>query len=367
MARHKKKTLYQKSLLTFIVLILMLSVFCWVYVYLTMVEYEKSNIDNYMDSIISDLSKNPSKYLELNTKYETNSSIKKSLKENKIEFKQVDSKDNSKYYLYIDANKDASYSTGEEFAQVTLDNSNTVKKLGMLTYNKWSIKEVEGITGTIKIYAPTDAKVNVNGITLTNSDVKDSSKIIGLEEAYDYVDLPKVNYYEIDGIIISPVVESKDNKVTYEDGAYIVDNYFTTEDISEAMQKLTNNYNPLEFTRTWQMFLRAEYSGEKGRGLYKVSPNLIEGTSMYKKAKDWATNVDITFTSIHTLDSTPFTNEKISNITVYNDIAFSCDVYSEMNMTLKSGMKVNEKFNERIYFVYYDGAYRVVAMKSIKE
>ena len=88
---------------------------------------------------------------------------------------------------------------------------------------------------------------------------------------------------------------------------------------------------------------------------------------MYQRAYSWATNVDITFTSIHTLDKDTFTNTKVSNWTVYNENAFSVEVYLEKNMTLIDGQKKKDVLHDIFYYVYYDGAYRLVHMKSVTE
>ena len=291
MAKKKRMTIYKRSLLGWMLILLLISIFCWIYVYLTMIQYEKSNINNYMDTLIKDIIKKPSNYFELDSKFESENAIRNSLKEANIKFKQVDSKSNDKYYLYIDNNNDKSYTTGEEFAIITLDNSKKVKKLGMLNYNIWDIKEVEAVTTTAKIYASEGNNITVNGVKLETKDIKETSKIPEFEEAYEYVELPKINYYEIDNLIVNPIVKNDNNIISLEDGVYRADTYFKTNSIDEAMKKLKNSYNPLEFAETWQMFLRAEYDNEKGRGLARVAPNLIEGTKMYKKAKDWATNV----------------------------------------------------------------------------
>jgi hypothetical protein len=86
---------------------------------------------------------------------------------------------------------------------------------------------------------------------------------------------------------------------------------------------------------------------------------------MYQKAYNWATQVDVTFTSIHTLDKETFTNPKVSNFTIYNENAFSAEVYLEKNMTLIDRQKRQIVLHEMIYFVYYDGAYRVMHMQSV--
>ena len=99
-------------------------------------------------------------------------------------------------------------------------------------------------------------------------------------------------------------------------------------------------------------------------GFYTLTPNLIEGTAIYQRAYNWATQVDITFTSFHTLDKDTFTDIKVDNYIVYNEHAFSVDVYLKKHMTLNDGQKRTDVMNDRFYYAYYDGAYRLINMKS---
>ena len=71
-------------------------------------------------------------------------------------------------------------------------------------------------------------------------------------------------------------------------------------------------------------------------GFYNISKHLIKDSSLYEYAYKWATGEDITFVSSHTLQNPTFTNEKISNFEIYDKNAFSCEVYLEKNMRLKS-------------------------------
>jgi len=60
-----------------------------------------------------------------------------------------------------------------------------------------------------------------------------------------------------------------------------------------------------------------------------------------------------------------FTNEEVKNCIIYNENAFSCEVTLEKNMVVSGKDKVDE-MNDRLYFVYYNGGYKLVDMKSIE-
>ena len=62
-----------------------------------------------------------------------------------------------------------------------------------------------------------------------------------------------------------------------------------------------------------------------------------------------------------------FVNTKLSNFKIYSENAFSCEVYLDKNMIIKGGKKLTDTMNERMYFAYYDGSWKLVNMQSIKK
>ena len=73
---------------------------------------------------------------------------------------------------------------------------------------------------------------------------------------------------------------------------------------------------------------------------------------------------DITFVSSHRLKNPIFTNEEVKNFIIYNDNAFSCEVYLEKNMIVSGKDKV-DIMHDRLYFIYYEDGYKLVNMESI--
>lgn len=124
---------------------------------------------------------------------------------------------------------------------------------------------------------------------------------------------------------------------------------------SEIPESVSSKIDILKTAKDWSRFMTDDLPGEL-HGLYTVYKFFIKGSDYYKYAYEWATGVDITFTSEHTLDG--FENERISNFTMYNDRCFSCEVYFEKKMTLYynslySGRRT-DVFNSVMYFVYVD-------------
>lgn len=370
--RKKKMTGYKKALLIWFLILLIASEACLIYVSTTLKMYEKGNIEGYMISLIKDMktasnADNINKYLSYNkveSKYEKNSSFEEGYKElfneSKLSYKAKE-KENT-YDIYADDTM---------IASVTLD-SKKVRRLGILSFEEYSIKEIETYSKNgiynIDVYVNSNYDLYINDIKVSDEDLVSKEEIKEYSEVYDKVDLPYENHYKITNLTKKPKIKvmngNEEVKVTNEKSTYYGVSYFKTDDKSAAFAKLTNkDYDPLTFAKNWSLFLTADLPGEK-YGLYTLTPNLVEGTALYKRAYSWATNVDITFTSMHTLDKDTFTNVKMNGFTVYNENAFSVDIYLEKNMTLVNGEKRVDTLNDTFYYAYIDGAYRLITMKS---
>lgn len=370
--RKKKMTGYKKSLLIWFLLLLIASEACLIYVSTTLKMYEKGNIEGYMTSLIKDMKTaskvgNINKYLSYNkveSKYEKNSSFEEGYKElfneSKLSYKKND-KENT-YDIYADDTM---------IASVTLD-SKKVRRLGILSFEEYSIKEIETYSKNgiynIDVYVNSNYDLYINDVKVSDNDLLSKEEIKEYSEVYNKVDLPYENHYKITNLTKKPKIKvmngNNEVKVTNEKSNYYGVTYFKTDDKDAAFEKLTNkDYDPLTFAKNWSLFLTADLPGER-YGLYTLTPNLVEGTALYKRAYSWATNVDITFTSMHTLDKDTFTNVKMNGFTVYNENAFSVDIYLEKNMTLVNGEKRVDTLNDTFYYAYIDGAYRLITMKS---
>ena len=369
--RKKKMSLYKKSLTVFALILLILSEAALIYVSTSLKEYENGNIDNYMSSLIKDMkksanNKNIQKYLSYNnieSIYEKTPSFEEGYKqlfnESKITYKESDK---NTYDIYADENI---------IASVTL-NSKPTHRLGLLSYNKYDISKIETYSKngiySAEVYVNSNYELYINDVKVSEDDLVSKEEIKEYSEAYDKISLPYQNHYKITNLTKKPKITVKDKEnsvnVTNENSIYYALDYFNTNDSEKAFEKLTNkDFDPLEFAKKWSLFLTSDLGGER-YGLYKLTPNLIEGTSIYKRAYNWATQVDITFTSLHSLDNETFTNIKVDNYVVYNELAFSVDIYLEKNMTLINGEKRVDVINDTFYFAYYDGAYRLISMKA---
>lgn len=374
--RIKKWSLYKKSLVIFALTVLIIAEGFLIYVSSALKAYEKGDSASYMTYLCEDLKEASQKgkldkYVDLketNSQYEKKPDINKGyeelLKDSKLTFKRTPEEENT-YDIYAGKQK---------LFKVKINNKGTVHKLGLLVYDKLETDSIKAYSEdglyTVNMDVASGYTLYINDIKANKEDLKSSAMIKNFEEAYDYVNLPKLDHYEIKGLSYKPEIEVKDEKGNKVDIINSGDTLYAAgfkklDTYEEAKKYIKDDFNPMDFAKTWSKFLTADLEHLPAMGLYEITPYTIEGTSMHKKAVAWATNVDIQFTSIHTLDS--FTGEKLSNFTIYNENAFSVEVYLEKNMTLDRGEKKTDVMHDIFYYVYDGSHYKVVAMTSVAE
>lgn len=373
---------FKKFLIIYISILVVLSAAFLIYVNSCLVKYENSQINNYVTTIEKELTASAkkgkiSKYITCNNteigkyeksgaKYEDglNELVKSSTLSHKL---NLESKDKSAPIYDI-------YAGDTKIATVKLKVKRYVTKLTLLTYPEWEITEMtstiaEGLY-SYEIVAPANYKVNVNGKELSKDDIAKSTNANGLDDFNKYSSVASTVTYKVDKLIFKPEVKiyDTDNKeVSYsENGSTITANanYYTTNDIKDAMSHLKSDFDVIGFAENWSKFLTDDLSGGT-HGFETLKPNLINNSYMWKMARAWATSVDITFTSKHSLKNPAFTNESVSNFIIYGDTAFSCDVYLEKNMNVARIGDQTDKMNEKMYFVLKDGNWKLVCMQAI--
>ncbi len=148
-----------------------------------------------------------------------------------------------------------------------------------------------------------------------------------------------------------PQISIYDNlggKVEYSFGDKLNITKFASEDT--VPDNLLKDAAVLEFARSWSLFMTNDLSG----GLNSLSKYLLKDTYLYQVAYKWATGIDRTFTSIHSLYNPPFVNEKVSNYVKYSENCFSCDVYLVKRMRIANGLNVDDELSRKIFFVKVD-------------
>lgn len=371
--RWKRKSNYSKSLILVTVLFLLLGGIFLGYVYNSMIIYERNLVDNYIkylatsgkltEKIDNDLFA-VSKYEKKNAKI--TDGIKKVLKSKDLVIKKDTKESKDEVFVYNLLIKDNTICT------VSLKSAKKYRRMAILTIDEWEVVDTKTYfdNGVYKyeITIPSDYKLMVNNTEASDEDIASEGDEKGLERLTKYIEINKSKTYDINNLVYEPSIKIKDSnnkEVQYEekDGKIIVSKkYKEVATLDEAKEYIKGDFNILKFAENYSLFLTNDFHGRSGFNY--ISTNLIKDSYMYEYLHGWATQVDITFVSNHRLKNPVFTNEEVKNFIIYNDNAFSVEVYLEKNMTVNGQDRV-DKMHDRLYFIYYENSYRLVDMKSI--
>ena len=384
--KKRKKLFFKKFLTTYVIVLTVLMILTILYVINSLLTYKKLQVNNYlssvMDKVISSGKKGKiSKFIDVSSinlseyeskKTKTDKVIAETLKTSELVYKlNNDSTDlnNPIYDVYIN---------NKPFLKVSLNGEKKITRLGLLTMQDWKVNKIEMVTDKglydCIIEVPNEYKVYVNDIEVKESDKVKGETLEELNELSKYADLPYIEQYKISNLLKEPKIEIKDKNgkvVTYEKDGETYSVKLETEKISDekdALQKIKGNIDIKQIAKDWSLYLSNDLGGSL-HGFYKINQYLIKDSYMYKYAYKWATNVDITFISQHTFDNPAFSNIKVSNFEIYNENAFSCEVYLEKNMLLtkRGNRKIQDVMNEKMYFAYYNGEWKLVNMQSLSK
>lgn len=305
-------------------------------------------------------------------------------------------------------------SNGCKVASATLNHEGQETRLLIFTLDRWSVEKIEVSGYEFHLTVPASVIVKNDGQVLTGTitdgmatyDLRsltplnvEIGDILGNSVPYDQSNLPTftdyrvtipVNYtiqgvetVPVEAASLEPIEELKYVKeycpevpdtatyvlrlLTDEPDFQILDASgnpvdYTLENRSVTIAgefagqdtlPLSVDIDPLEVAKLWSLFMTQDLTGSNN-GYGQLSPYLIKGSYLQDVAYQWATGIDITFTSSHTLKDPPFQVETVSNYVVYADTCFSCDIRLEKKMVLRTGEEVDDIINSTFYFVKYD-------------
>lgn len=368
--KKQKKSKFKKFLNIYVIILFILMLAFLGYVADSLVKYEKNQTENYIEGIINNLkkaSKNKKieKYIDISkidisefekTNVSVNEGFNELLNTNNITYKlNKSSTENEKpiYDIYANDNK---------ILEISLNGTKKENRLGLLTFNSWKTEKIEPKmeTGlyTCNILVPNNCKVYINDKELTEEQITEKIQNEGLAQISRYVEIPYIVKYEVNNLLKEPdvkILDSNENKIEYTKKGNTISkklDFIFAQTEEEAKSYIKGEPDILTVAKDWSLYLTDDLDGRL-HGYYNIRKHLIADSEIEKFAYNWATGVDITFVSSHTLLNPTFTNKKISNFEIYNENAFSCEVYLQKNLKLKSGGKIIEdKMNERMYFVY---------------
>ncbi len=373
---------FKKALIIYTLVLSSLMLFFLGYVVVSLIEYEKNQVEKYLDNQIKEIvAKSTNKKLEQeitnlerikwskfeSTKTNTAEILEETLTNGSITYKQKEDSfedDKPVYEIYVQDKK---------VFEITLDGTKKVSRLGLLNFSIWKIEKIEnqleeGILN-YKIVIPSNTKAYVNGILVTEEEKIQKEENTALEEVAKYTDIPYNVMYEIKGLHKKPeikVINENNQEVIYD----MTDNmvlkeveYVKIKTQEEAAKQIENIPDILKVAEDWSLYLTDDLGGTL-HGYHTIKNYIMEDSELFKFAYKWATNIDITFISNHTLEKEIFTNEKVENFEVYNKNAFSCEVYLEKNMRV-NGKPLQDKLHDKMYFVNQEGVWKLVNMEAI--
>ena len=257
---------------------------------------------------------------------------------------------------------------GKPFLTVGLRETATTTKLGILTQSEWALESCflraenaenadirlnPDHTYSCTISAPSAFSVMIDGAAAPLADAE-YAPLTEFQYVAPFTGVPEMMTWTYEGLSFEPTVTIVNNagepvELAVKNGVYTAEAKFAST--AEAERIGSAAVDALAIGELWSKFMTNDVGGD-AYGLYTVISNcrLMPDSDIYKKARAWAGNIDITFVSGHTIDS--WTNERVTNYVLYSDDLFSCDVYFEKNMTLRNGAKRTDTFNNRLYFVY---------------
>ena len=361
--RAKRK--FKKILIIYSLSVLLVVFLFLIYIFFTLNAYENNQTGNFLKSTINHLSDDTLLgYLKENGKDESLlDTYKKQVKSKDIEFKKQD-----------DDTFDATLNGRVLFTIKT----KVVKELTKLAIFSYQEREVVSITPYLErgliyydVVIPSNFSIYLDNEKLS-VDATNKEEYKDLSFMYYKDVMPSMATYEINDLTNEKTVVVKDFldkevELKQKDYKYTAElKYYEAETLEEAAKYINDLPKILEMSENWSKFLTKDLTGYYYGFTNTISPYLIEGTSLYQMAYNWAHSVDITFTSQHTLGNPPFTNEKLSNFVIYDENAFSCEVYLEKNMYIKGKREVElDIMHDYLYFIKYNGEWKLINIKSV--
>ena len=365
---RNKKPVFWIGLGIYTAVLLALAVAFLIYTDVCLKKYENSQSENYMVSYMD----------EFESKAKSNGFTPSDFSFSNLDMKFVNTDtllgdyiDSLSSYSSFEAVKDpTSYVTeapvfnimadGQMIAKISLKAVNQTKLFAILTVMDWDIDSIEpvcSITVTdYTILAPEGYTPVIDGTAVdTTYQTGEKQNMPGFENISQYVSLPQLLEYKVQNVL-----EESDIKVLNPSGeevpCTIKGNVVTASYSIASSAGLTDERKEeaLEMVQTYEDFLTSDLSGPN-HGLATVQAFLIKDSDYWNLAKQWATGVDITFTSAHTFDNPKYSNVVVDNYCEYSENCYSLHISYNKNMILtRTKEKQTNDFDSTVFFVYVD-------------
>jgi len=376
---------FKKFLAIYVTILVSFMLAFLIYVAHSLIKYENYQIENFIENTIENL-KEASKDKKIKDYIDISKITRGEYEKSDISiddaFNNIFSTQEITYKLSENSKEELLpiydiFADGQKFIEIKLDGTKKENRMALLTLNLWEIREInpthESGLFTYNIMVPNNHTVYINDKILSKEQIKEEKRNEGLTQISKYFEIPYMVKYEVTGLLTKPNVMIYDEKgvqISYkQEGNTITKdlNFVSVETEEEAKQYIEGSIDILQVAKDWSLFLTNDLQGARN-GYVTIKKYLIEDSDIDNSAYKWATGEDIQFVSKHILLNPTFTNVKIGQFEIYSENAFSCEVYLQKNLKLTSkNQKIEDKMHERMYFVCYDGEWKLVNMQSVTD
>ena len=358
--KPKKSPAFRIFLLIWILILVGAGFYATNYVKKTLIEMQSNTPSQMVEDTLAGLKDDQIKELfTFTTKIDEGDQVKNIrdfLASKDYEVKQISGKDS--YGIFKGEKK---------LLTINLNKIKSVSKIGIFNYNLYEMTGIDPCEDKelyhYEITAPSSCTVAV-GDQVLQPDSEDFVDNFG--DAANYVTLPSVRKYVLDHLTKEPDIKITQNgaPVAFEKSADIKISGAGNEKF-DSLAAAGCDFDLMGFAETWSRFLTQDLKGSR-YGFYTVASYLIQDSEQYQKAWNWATQVDITFTSPHTLRNPAFTDQTISNITKYGEGFISADVHLVKHMHItRTNVDHDDVMDSTIYLINYNGEWKVVNMRGV--
>lgn len=213
-------------------------------------------------------------------------------------------------------------------------------------------------------------------VTVNNVVVPDTMKTFSDNPDYEHIaayvnDMPKIVTYNVavlleDARIIAATEDGKAVFINTAEKVCDITDYKTGNDVPE---EISAEIDVLATAKKWSLFMSKDLTGNN-YGFWDLANSLVKDSYLYNVAYKYATGIDITFTSIHTLKNPPFVNETVDNFKWITEDCFSVDIGFDKLMVLGDGRDLTDTMYSTFYFVkneHTGNAWKLIQIKEIVE
>lgn len=193
-------------------------------------------------------------------------------------------------------------------------------------------------------------------LTINNIPIPEHMKTVANNPDYEHLEgfvegLPKVVTYNIAVLLDDAFISATDRngKTIFIDTSSYLRDLTSTETHAPIPENIAAEVDVLSVAKKWSLFMSKDLTGNN-YGFWDLANHLVKGSYRYDVAYKYATGIDITFTSIHTLKDPAFINENVTNFRWITDDCFAVDISFDKQMVLGDGRDLVDSMNSTFYF-----------------